>query len=150
MREAIKIRKYAWRFVFIYFAVGVMALPLPRHEVFPFFSWFLFPLTPSEQMIYGFRVYENDGKNSSGEILNKGLFAFKGENNIDIHYLCQRIGNSIKTENREELQLCIQILEAHYVKSPFHLELVKQNYHPVRRWKEEEMNSFESVWSFKK
>ena len=130
-----KVRKLCTGFVILYFAIGILAAPLPRHEIFPFFSWFLFPLTPSEEVSYALKVHKNQGAEISADGWNQGLIPFKGENNIDLHYMCQRLGKAYENQNYEEEEAVLNLLEKHYIRAPYIFDLVKIKYHPVKRWK---------------
>lgn len=118
--------------------MGLLAAPLPRHEIFPFFSWFLFPLTPSEEVSYALKVRQNNGQKIESEGWNQGLLPFKGNNHIDVHYLCQRLGRAYISNDFDEESAAMDILEQQYLKPPYVFDLVRITYHPVRRWKGDE------------
>ena len=138
-----KFRKLLTGFIFLYFIIGLAATPLPRHEIFPFFCWFLFPLTPGEETSYAFRVHRNQGQQYDASQHNQGLIPFKGQtNHIDVHYLARRIGRAIEKNDKKDLEDALTILENQYLSAPYSVELVRIHYHPVKRWKEgkEEIN----------
>jgi hypothetical protein len=52
-----------------YFAHGLLTLLLPRREIFPMYSWFLFALIPGRESRYALRLQEVGGQKLAEPVL---------------------------------------------------------------------------------
>jgi len=129
------IRRVVPAFLIIYCLGGFLALLTPAYEVFPVFSWFLFPLTPGDEIHYELRVYEYGGVTVNPPCLyQEGGGRFVGEHSIELFELIQSLGRATESKNDLGEQGVLLLLE-NYLKAPYQVELVNVSYSPVERWK---------------
>jgi hypothetical protein len=129
------IRRAVPAFIIIYCLGGLIALLAPAYEVFPVFSWFLFPLTPGDEIHYELRVHEYGGMPIVPPCLyQEGEGTFVGAHSIELFELIQALGRATDSEDILAQKKVILLLE-NYLKVPYCVELVKVSYSPVERWK---------------
>ena len=129
------IRRAVPTFLIVYCLGGFLALLTPAYEVFPVFSWFLFPLTPGEEMHYELKVYEYGGATIDPPCLyQEGGGLFVGEHSIELFELIQTLGHAVESKDRFREINALLLLE-NYLKVPYEVELVNVSYSPVERWK---------------
>ena len=129
------IRRAVPTFLIVYCLGGFLALLTPAYEVFPVFSWFLFPLTPSDEIRYELRVYEYGGVIVDPPCLyQEGEGKFVGEHSIELFELIQKLGRAAESQNLQDEKNALLLLE-NYLKIPYRVELLSVSYSPVERWK---------------
>lgn len=123
-------------FLILYFIGGLLSTLTPRHEVFPVFSWFLFPLTPNLESKFALRLHQ-----VAGELLEPPRYYEKAEGivnepkSIRVYQMVQDLGVAEKRNDSEEIKRLRSILENNYLHTPCRYELLVVTYDPVKRWK---------------
>ncbi|GAB4269695.1 MAG TPA: hypothetical protein DIU37_00110 [Opitutae bacterium] len=135
MKHVLTVQRSIILFLAFYFFGGLLALPLQKHELFPVFSWFLFPLTPHEEVQYALRVYEYNNKVWNPPILfREGRGHFKGAGSIEFYEVLQNAGAAYNENNMERFNKNMQLLNA-YLITPYTVEIVQIAYDPLQYWK---------------
>ncbi len=119
-----------------YFALGLATALHPRQEVFPVYSWFLFPLVPGSESRYAVRLQE-----AHGQRLTQPLFYQDAEDfvanpqSVTVDELVQQLGLAVKQGRTDEQQRIRQVLEKNHLPSPCRYELVTITFDPLVRWR---------------
>lgn len=129
------IRRAVPTFLVVYCLGGLLALLTPTYEVFPVFSWFLFPLTPGDEVRYEIRVYEYGGVPlDPPKLYQEGGGSFVGVHSIELFELIQALGRATERGDNASASNTLLLIE-NYLKSPYRVELLRVSYSPVERWK---------------
>jgi hypothetical protein len=114
-----------------YFALGLATVLLPQQEVFPVYSWFLFPLVPGQQTRYALRLEEAQGlllyQDAEGFVANP--------HSVTVDELVQRLGLAVELGRTDEQQRIRQVLEKNHLPSPCRYELVRITFDSLVRWR---------------
>jgi hypothetical protein len=119
-----------------YFVLGLATAILPQQEVFPVYSWFLFPLVPGQQTRYALRLLETPGQKFATPLLYQdaeGLVA--NPHSVTVDELVQQLGLAVKTGKTDEQQRLRQVLEKNHLPSQCQYELVTIVFDPLGRWR---------------
>jgi hypothetical protein len=128
----------AWVALFLagYFALGVATLALPRQEVFPCYSWFLFALVPGRESQYAVRLQEVRGQKLGEPVLFQDADNFVDEpHNVMVRDLVQQFGAAVEKNRMDEQARLRRVMEKDYLPSPCRYELVVLTYEPLTRWR---------------
>jgi hypothetical protein len=119
-----------------YFVLGLATAMLPQQEVFPVYSWFLFPLVPGQQTRYALRLREARGQKFAAPLLYQDAEGFVANpHSVTVDELVQQLGLAVKTERADEQQRLRQVLEKNYLPSQCQYELVAIVFDPLVRWR---------------
>src|SRR5271154_5396970 len=116
-----------WVAIFLtgYFALGLATVLHPRQEVFPVYSWFLFPLVPGQETRYALRLQEAHGQKLAGPLLYQDAEDLVANpHSVTVDELVQQLGRAAKQGRAEEQQRLRQVLEKNHLPSPCRYELV--------------------------
>jgi hypothetical protein len=128
----------AWVALFLagYFVLGLGTLALPRQEVFPCYSWFLFALVPGRESQYAVRLQEVRGQKLAGPVLFQDADNFVDEpHNVMVRDLVQRWGTAVENGRLDEQARLRRVMEKDYLPTPCRYELVVLTYEPLTRWR---------------
>ena len=127
-----------WVTIFLagYFAVGLSTLLLPRREVFPVYSWFLFALVPGQESRYALRLQEVRGQKLAEPVLYQNADGLVADpHSVTVRELVQQFGLAVeKGRVREQLRIR-RMMEKDHLPSPCRYELVIITYDPLVRWR---------------
>jgi hypothetical protein len=119
-----------------YFVLGLATLALPRQEVFPCYSWFLFALVPGRESQYAIRFQEVRGQKLAEPVLFQDAEDFVDEpHNAMAHELIQQFGAAVETGRTDEQLRLRRVMEKDYLPTPCRYELVVLTYEPLTRWR---------------
>jgi hypothetical protein len=119
-----------------YFALGLLTLLLPRREVFPLYSWFLFALVPGRESDYALRLREVNGQKLPEPVLYqdaKGLVA--DPHNVTVREIVQQFGRAVEKGRVQERLRIRRVMEKDYLPPLCRYELVIITYDPLARWR---------------
>jgi hypothetical protein len=122
-----------WVAIFLvgYFVLGLGTAMLPQQEVFPLYSWFLFPSVPGRQTRYALRLEEPQGpllyQEAEGFVANP--------HSVTVDELVQQLGLAVKQGRVNEQQRIRQVLEKNHLPSSCRYELVTITFDPLIRWR---------------
>src|ERR1700733_13828722 len=99
-----------------YFVLGLSTLALPRGEVFPCYSWFLFALVPGRESQYAIQLLEVRGQKLAKPVLFQDADDFVDEpHSVTAHELIQRFGAAVE-RGPADAQLRLQrVMEKNYL-----------------------------------
>jgi len=119
-----------------YFVLGLATLALPRQEVFPCYSWFLFALVPGRESQYAVRLQEVRGQKLAEPVLFQDADNFVDEpHNVMVRDLVQQWGTAIEKGRLDEQAHLRRVMEKDYLPTPCRYELVVLTYEPLTRWR---------------
>jgi len=128
----------AWVALFLagYFALGLATLALPRQEVFPCYSWFLFALVPGRESPYAVRLLEVRGQKLAEPVLFQDAEDFVAEpHNVMAHEIVQQLGMAVEKGTMDEQVRLRRVMEKDFLPVPCRYELVVLTYEPLTRWR---------------
>lgn len=128
----------AWVTLFLagYFVLGLATLALPRGEVFPCYSWFLFELVPGRESQYAVRLREVHGQKLAEPVLFQDAEDFVAEpHNVMMRDLVQQLGAEVEKGRMDEQVRLRRVMEKDYLPTPCRYELVVLTYEPLIRWR---------------
>jgi hypothetical protein len=128
----------AWVALFLagYFVLGLATLALPRQEVFPCYSWFLFALVPGQESQYALRLEEVRGQKLAEPVLFQDADNLVDEpHNVMMRDLVQQFGVAVERGQTDEQARLRRVMEKNYLPTPCRYELVVLTYEPLTRWR---------------
>lgn len=128
----------AWVALFLagYFVMGLATLALPRQEVFPCYSWFLFALVPGRESQYAVRLVDVRGQKLTEPVLFQDADNFVDEpHSVTARELIQRFGAAVEDRQTDEQLRLRRVLEKNYLPAPCRYELVVTTSEPLTRWR---------------
>ncbi len=117
-----------------YAVLGLCASAAEKFEVFPFFSWFLFAVTPNQ--IIQYELTPSPQLSALGTLLV-----------VDLHVLVQRFGRALETKDRHAEQLRRR-LESNFFVSPCDYVVTRTESDPIARWLDGTIESRQRVAEF--
>jgi hypothetical protein len=119
-----------------YFALGLATVLLPQQEVFPVYSWFLFPLVPGQQTRYALQLQEAHGQRLTGPLLYQDAEGYVANpHSVTVDELVQQLGLAVERGRADDQQRLRQVLEKNHLPSPCRYELVAIMFDPLVRWR---------------
>ena len=115
------------------FIFGILSAPTPKHEVFPFFCWFLFSITPGPGIHYSIEIthQENEPLSPSQPFQKSPLVQFF-ESSTNADRIIQNLGRAIEDGNEEEIERFRDLLENNYFRSPVRYRVLKNKRDPLQ------------------
>ncbi len=83
---------------FTYALLGLLALSAPNYEVFPFFSWFLFPVTPATVTRFGVQIQHPAG-DSTNRWYEQDTSLGVARHSMDAQVLIQTLGSAVERKD---------------------------------------------------
>ncbi len=113
-------------------------LLVPGYEVFPFFSWFLFPLTPTTEVRYELVVTEQGGRRLP-EPLTLRHFPPRAEPlPVEAYYLVQSLGEALWRKDPSEVSHVRRLLDGPFLPSSCRYRILRVSGQPMdllrERW----------------
>lgn len=112
--------------IFIYLGIALLGLGTSKHEIFPFFAWTLFPVTPAQVTAYQLRI--------PGEA-DFFLPRPGAGNPIDYYNSLQRLGEGLRRGNEAEVMREARFLEKNYLPSGVSFEILELQMDPGRYYR---------------
>ncbi len=123
-------------FLVFYLIGGLLSSLTPKHEVFPVYCWFLFPLTPNPEIKFALLLHQVGGKTlDSPQYYEKASAIVDDPHSISVYKIVQQLGKAENRNNTSEIERLRLILEKNYIPLSSRYELVAVTYDPVDRWK---------------
>jgi hypothetical protein len=116
--------------------IGYAAIPLPGNELFPFYSWSMFSLVPSEKNAFTVFIHEVNGQ----PLLPPREFQQAGQlvhapHSVVAYKVIQKLGDAYKNGTPQAQAQMKELFEKNYLPQPMRYALVHMNYDPLTRWK---------------
>jgi hypothetical protein len=119
-----------------YFSLGLLTLLLPRREVFPLYSWFLFALVPGRESQYALRLQEVSGQKLAEPLLYQDAESLVADpHSVTVRELVQQFGLAVENGRAREQFRIRRIMEKDHLPSPCRYEVVIITYDPLDRWR---------------
>lgn len=132
-----------------YLVLALLAIPTRRHEVFPFFCWFLFPITPNVETRFQIIVRENDGEDLDPAVpYEHALDSVRRPHSMDAHVAMQALGRAVESDRRGEQERARAVLEGNFLNEPCRYDLVEIKLDPYRQWRQRASPARREVASF--
>lgn len=133
-----RFRKRSRIFLLLYAVIGIAGLATPQQEIFPIFSWFLFPITPQmTEHEYNLRLFEVNGIYRSAEPFYKDApsaeYAEK-PNSPEAWQIIQNLGKAYIKGDQERVLELRRLLEISYIPNVTGYALIQIGYNPIKRF----------------
>ena len=114
-------RRRLRRGFYIYLGIALLGLGTSKHEIFPFFAWTLFPVTPAKVTAYQLRIPEK-----------KDFFMPppSAGNPIDFYNAVQRLGEGLREGKEDTVEREQRFLEKNYLPSGVSFEVLELQMDP--------------------
>lgn len=106
-------------------------------EIFPFFSWFLFALTPNPSAEYNFQIITYGEQTFSPPIIyNEAKGIVPSPNSIKVPRLATTMAKALEENQTDEYHTAKRVFESNYLDNQKSIyQLIEINYDPLERWK---------------
>ncbi|MEM6821413.1 MAG: hypothetical protein AAF558_05675 [Verrucomicrobiota bacterium] len=123
-------------FVLAVFVIGLIAAPTKKHEIFPFFCWFLFSKTPETTINHVIVLTHFDGKPIiPPQPFMESPLIERFEAGTNAHRVIQALGTAIENQDQKEMIRHRNMIEESYFKGPTTYEVRKRIYDPLTYYK---------------
>lgn len=119
-----------------YLVLGFCAAAAPGFEVFPFFCWFLFPITPNVEERFALSVHEIGGRRFEEPVEFQSLDVIEDPHAMDVWFSVQALGQAVVDDNAREAERIRRRLEANFIPSPSRYTVDQVTYDPIERWRQ--------------
>jgi hypothetical protein len=134
-------------FVALVFFGGLASLPRLNQETFPFYSWFLFALTPQAQIKYNIRIDElalYKLEEAKMTVYYEQAGGIVGQpHSPTAHKIIQRLGAAYVRGDKAEVERQRRLLEGNFLPLPNRYTLVEIWYDPIERYRTGEQTAKE-------
>lgn len=117
-----------------YLVAGALAVLAPGFEVFPFFCWFLFPITPNTVQHYALELQTVGGQPVSAGTTFQTLHLVQDPQAMDVWVSTQALGKAQEAGDAATVDRIRRRLEANFLPAPSRYRLVKKTFDPLERW----------------
>lgn len=128
------LRRWLPRLGALYVGLGLLAALRPGFEVFPFFSWFLFPIVPSTEPRYELVVEQLEGRGFEPAVNVMTLGWVRDPKAMDLWSNTQRLGTSLERGEADGVRLMRTVLEGNYLCPPSRYRVERVVMDPMERW----------------
>jgi hypothetical protein len=131
-----------------YIALGFAAAAAPGFEVFPFFCWFLFPLTPNVETRYELMV-ERMGDEAWADPVNyQELDRVEDPHAMDLWVAVQALGAAIERDDEDAVPRARRMLEANFIPGPSRYGVDRVRFDPLVRFRTDEIEDRARIATF--
>lgn len=120
-----------------YVVAAMLASAAPGFEVFPFFCWFLFPVTPTVETRYELEVERLAGQALAQPTPFRRLHLVAEPHAMDAWTAVQALGRAVRSNDQTELARLRRRLEANFLPGPSRYRVVEVVFDPMERWRGE-------------
>ncbi len=115
--------------------LGILAAPTKKHEVFPFFCWFLFSQTPGIEDNYELIIIAHNGQtlDHPQSFMTSPLVDGKGqESSTNAHRIIEALGKAIIANDQAAITTQRAMIEGNYFNQPVSYQIKKKIYDPIQ------------------
>lgn len=138
--------------IVLYFYAAFHYNDTPTGELYPFFSWFVFTIVPSEfETEYTIRILEYDDKQMHPPVFFKDAYEEYFKKYLGIpryNYMIQTLGESIEAGRAAEIQQRREALEKFFPPQHVVYEIVEVRFNTFKYWESGEFIEVESIAVF--
>lgn len=129
--------------------VGLGGTLTPRHEIFPFASWFLFSLVPGKRSDFDLILHAaSDEPPEQGRPYSQANGLVFHPHSIVAHTIIQELGDAEQNGNTVSSRALRRQIEVEFVPAVTRYDLVRVTYDPVERWRTGRVLTTEPLRSF--
>ncbi len=128
-----------------YLALAGLALTAPGFEIFPFFCWFLFPVTPNVERRYELMVSQIGGRPVDPPAEYQSLDLVEDPMAMDLWIATQDLGRAVKAGDDARIRGLRQRIELNFIPAPNRYTLQRVTYDPLERWRHGAVRARENV-----
>ncbi|MEM1158627.1 MAG: hypothetical protein AAF649_08985 [Verrucomicrobiota bacterium] len=114
---------------------GLLAAPTPKHEIFPYFCWFLFAQTPGTEDNFELVITAFDGQalGQTQSFMTSPLVTNRGaESSTNAHRIIEALGQAVISGDRIAIKKHRVMLEGNYFDKPVSYLIQKKIYDPIQ------------------
>ena len=119
-----------------YLALAIAATAAPGFEVFPFFCWFLFPVTPNVEARYELVVSQIGGRPIQPPREYQTMDLVEDPMAMDLWIATQDLGRAAVAGDAARVQALRQRIELNFIPAPNRYALERVTYDPLERWRD--------------
>jgi len=122
-------------FLLSIFIFGILAAPTKKHEIFPYFCWFLFSQTPGIEDNYELIIIAFDGKplEPPQSFMTSPVVSGRGaESSTNAHRIIEALGKAILKGHPDRIQEHRSMVEGNYFNKPVSYRIKKKIYDPIQ------------------
>lgn len=119
-----------------YVGLGLLATMAPGFEIFPFFCWFLFLLTPNVETRYELMMSEIGGRSLSVATEYQTLDLVEDPMAMDLWVAVQDLGRAEVRGDAVSVKRLRSRIELNFIPAPNRYALVEVEYDPIERWRD--------------
>lgn len=114
------------------FVFGILSAPTPKHEIFPFFCWFLFSITPGPGVDYGIEItHRGDEPLTPPQKFHKSSLVQGFESSTNADRIIQNLGEAIESDDLENVKRFRHLLENNYFRESVRYRVLRQVRDPL-------------------
>ncbi|MEM1023976.1 MAG: hypothetical protein AAGD10_00035 [Myxococcota bacterium] len=129
------VRAWLPRLLPAYVLAGMLASAAPGFEVFPFFCWFLFPITPTVETRYELQVEALAGEALDEPTPFRRLHLVAEPHAMDAWTAIQALGRALEAQDEAEVRRLRRRLEDGFLPGPSRYAVMRVIFDPVERWR---------------
>ena len=129
----------------VYVVLGLLATMAPGFEVFPFFCWFLFPVTPNVETRYELVVEQLGGDVLSPPAEYQSLDLVEDPMAMDLWIAVQDLGRAVASKDADEVAVLRRRIELNFMPAPNRYRLERVTFDPIERWRDGRVRARETV-----
>lgn len=138
-------RRWLPRLGGLYVVLGLLATMAPGFEVFPFFCWFLFPVTPNVESRYELVLHEVGGRTVSPPAEYQSLDLVEDPMAMDLWIAVQALGRAEAAADAARIDVLRRRIELNFIPAPNRYRLERVTFDPLERWRNGSVRARESV-----
>lgn len=137
MRRYQRLQRSLAAAVALYVVAGLAATALPpKYEVFPFFCWFLFPVSPTVESRWALRVEQVGGVTLPEARWYEELGVTRDPWAMDAYLTIQALGRAVEAGDAVAEATARRRLEANFLPTPTRYSLVRIRFEVLERWRD--------------
>ncbi len=131
-----------------YVVLGLLATMAPGFEVFPFFCWFLFPVTPNVETRYELVIDEIGGCPLAQPTEYQSMDLVEDPMAMDLWIAVQALGRAEAAGDAPSVQTLRRRIELNFIPAPNRYRLDRVTFDPVERWRDGGIRSRDTVTTY--
>ncbi len=129
------VRRWLPRLGVAYVVLGLLATMAPGFEVFPFFCWFLFPVTPNIETRYEIVVSEIGGRGLDAPTEYQSMDLVEDPMAMDLYIAVQALGRAVSSGDQEQVRRLRERIELNFIPAPNRYRLDRVTFDVLDRWR---------------
>ena len=118
----------------LYLLLALSGLRTPTREIFPFFCWFLFPITPNVEERFELRVVRLGDDIFEQPVDYQTLKVLKSPMEMDLWISTQQLGQAIGSDRPATIEHVRRRLEANFLPAKSLYMVDRVVFDPLERW----------------